>query len=123
MLSRPIKWFGLICWFFLNSCWVKGDEADLFKRFENQANEEVLSREQELQTFKPKFTRQEAVEASISSLGKFPHKAVFIRFKKIELVGANLLADHVKAKLVKPYLNKAITLQQLDELVLEILQW
>ena len=123
MLSRPIKWFGLICWFFLNSCCLKGDEADLFKRFENQANEEVLSREQELQTFKPKFTQQEVMKETIPSVEKFPHKDVFIRFEKIDLVGANLLSKQAKAKLVRPYLNSAITLQQLDELVLEILQW
>ena len=123
MLSRPTRWFGLICWFFLNSCWLRGDEADLFKRFENQANEEVLSREQELQTFKPKFTQQKVVKESVPSVEKSTHKDVFVRFEKVELVGANLLSKQAKAKLVKSYLNKAITLQQLDELVLEILQW
>ena len=123
MLSRPGKWFGLICWIFLNSYCLKGDEADLFKRFEHQANEEVLSREQELQTFKPKFTQQEVVKESIPIVEKSPHQDVFVRFEKIDLVGANLLSKQAKAKLVKPYLNKAITLQQLDELVLEILQW
>ena len=123
MLSRPIRWFGLICLIFLNSCWLRGDEADLFKRFERQADEEVLAREQELQRFKPKFTQQEMVKERIPSVGKSPHEDVFVRFKKIELIGANLLSEHAKTKLVKPYLNKAITLQQLDELVLDILQW
>ncbi len=123
MLSQPIRWFGLICLIFLNSYWLKGDEADLFKRFENQANKEVLSREQELQTFKPKFTQQEVVKETVPSVEKLPHKGVFVRFEKIELVGANLLSEHAKMKLVKPYINKAITLQQLDELIVEISQW
>gem|GEM_PF-6346680 len=82
-----------------------------------------MSREQELQTFKPKFTQQEAVKETIPSVEKSPRSDVFVRFERIELVGANLLSERIKAKLVKPYFNKAITLQQLDELVLEILQW
>ena len=123
MLSQPIRWFGLICWFFLNSCWLKGDEADLFKRFENQANKEVLSREQELETFKPKFTQQEVMKETVPSVEKSSHNDVFVRFERIELVGANLLSKYTKTKLVRPYLNKAITLQQLDELIVEISQW
>lgn len=122
-MSRPIEWFGLICLIYLNSYWLAGDEADLFRRFENQVNEEVASRERELQAFKPKFTQQEMVKESVSSGKETPDKGIFVRFEKIELVGANLLSKYAKIKLIRPYLNKAITLRQLDKLVSEILQW
>lgn len=108
---------------FLNSYLLRSDEADLFERFENQANEEVLSREQELRTFRPKFTQQKMTKEPIPSVERTSYKNVFVRFERIELVGANLLSKYDKTKLIKPYLNKAVTLQQLDELVSEILQW
>ena len=125
MLSRPIEWFGLICLIFLNSCWLQGDEADLFNRFENRANEEVVSREKELQAFKPEFRQQNENEG----VGIIPAKAtsvrkdVVVQFQRIQIVGSYLLPERTKAKLVKPYLNQSITLQQLDELIVKISQW
>ena len=123
MLSRLIEWFGLIGLIFLNNSWLRGDEAELLDRYEHRANEEVLLRESELESFKPKFTQQEVMKESVSCVGKSSKQDVFVRYERIELVGAKLLSKCDKKKLIKPYVNKAITLQELDKLVSEILQW
>lgn len=65
MLSCPIRRFDLTGLIFLNIFYSQRDKADLFERFENQADEEVLSRVQELQTFKSKFTQQKTVDALV----------------------------------------------------------
>ena len=123
MLSQPIRRFGLISLIFLNSFLSRGGEADLFKQFENRANDEVLSREQELRAFKPKFTKQDIVKPLVVPKKKAANKEIIVRFQKIEIVGDSLLVRQDKIKFVKPYLNKAVTLQQLDGLVAKILQW
>ena len=123
MLSQPKRRLCLIFLIFLNNCLWGADEAKLFERFEKRANEEVLSREQDLQIFKPKFeTHNEASDTAISKQQQ-AYKNTIVRFQKIELIGASLLSKNEKRKLVQPYLNQTITLQQLDCLIAKILQW
>ena len=102
---------------------MKGDEAELFDRYENRANEEVLLREKELESFKPKFTQQEAVEESILQEVSLKNQGTYVQFREIKLIGGDMLSEREKDRLVKPYLNKSIRLRELDELVSGILQW
>ena len=93
MLSRPVGRVGLIVWIFLNSYWLKGDEAELFDRYEHRANEEVLLREKELESFKPKFTQQEAVEESILQEVSLKNQGTYVQFREIKLIGGDMLSE------------------------------
>lgn len=99
-----------------------GDEAALYKRFAEQAQQEVRRQERELEALKPQFTGKafprQAPESSLAG-----DEEVSLCFNRIDIVGTGLISKREQARLVQPYLYRELSVVELQALLNQITQW